>query len=258
MNTIQIAVKDKLATVTLDRDRANAINIEMIAELRSAVKNSSADPSVEGLIITGKEGFFSAGIDLIEAYSYKEAQSRNLWTEFLALQADLIAFRKPFVAAISGHSPAGGCVMALCADYRLMATGKFIIGLNEIPVGIIVPELIFNLYAFWLGKRKAYRYILEGRLLSVDEALADGLVDEVCTPEELLTAAEKKIRGYMKHNAVTWGQSKLNMRNELIAQCNTDLSASLDMMLKQWWAPETRKGLQLMIENLKSPATKKP
>ncbi|MES2266740.1 MAG: enoyl-CoA hydratase/isomerase family protein [Bacteroidota bacterium] len=256
MNTIQIAVQDRLATITLDRGRANSINLEMIAELNSAVKDLSADRAVNGLIITGKESFFSAGIDLIEAYNYNEIQSRELWTEFLTLQANLIALPKPFVAAISGHSPAGGCVMALCSDYRVMASGKFIIGLNEIPVGIIVPDIIFNLYAFWLGERKAYQYLLEGKLLSVEEALTSGLVDEVCEPAELLAIAEKKVRFYMKQNAVTWRQSKLNMRAKLISQFRADFTASLDMMLKQWWAPETRQGLQLMIENLKSPATK--
>ncbi|MFD0766921.1 enoyl-CoA hydratase/isomerase family protein [Mucilaginibacter lutimaris] len=256
MDTIQIAIKEKLATITLNRGRANSINLEMIAELNLAIKNLGADASVDGLIITGKEGFFSAGIDLIEAYNYNEIQGRELWTEFLTLQANLVAFPKPFVAAIGGHSPAGGCVMALCTDYRVMASGKFIIGLNEIPVGIIVPEVIFNLYAFWIGHRKAYQYLLEGKLLTVDEALANCLVDEVCEPAELLAVAENKVRLYMKQNAVTWSQSKQNMRAKLMEQFNADLSASLDTMLKQWWAPETRKGLQLMIENLKSASNK--
>jgi 3,2-trans-enoyl-CoA isomerase len=257
MNTLQLSIKDELAIITLDRGRSNPINAEMVTELTSLIKSMADDEDVGGVIITGKENFFSAGLDLIEVYDYDEEQSRDFWHNFLNLQAILAAFKKPLVAAITGHSPAGGCVMAICCDYRVMAEGKFIIGLNEIPVGIIVPDIIFHLYAFWIGKRKAYQYLLEGKLLQVSEALRDGLIDEVCAAEDVLTVAENKIRTYMKLNPVTWSQSKLNLRKELIRHLNTDQTDTLKLMLKQWWAPETRKTLELVIQNLKSPATKK-
>lgn len=257
MNTFHVTVNNKLAVLTLDRGRSNPINAEMVSELTAYILSIADDDEIGGLILTGKGGFFSAGLDLIEVYDYNEQQSREFWTSFLNLQAVLVNFKKPLVAAISGHSPAGGCVMALCCDYRIMAAGKFIIGLNEIPVGIIVPESIFNLYAFCIGRRKAYQYLLEGKLLLVDEALKDGLVDEVCEPAELMTAAEKKIRTYMNLNPVTWGQSKLNLRGELLKQMNADQSETLEMMLKQWWSKETRAALQIIIMNLKSPQSKK-
>jgi enoyl-CoA hydratase/carnithine racemase len=133
-----------------------------------------------------------------------------------------------------------------------MAEGQFIIGLNEIPVGIIVPDSIFNLYSFWLGQNKAYRYIMEGKLLTVAEALETGLVDAVVPQEELMDAAEKKIRTYMQMNRTTWSTSKMNLRKELINKLNADQTENLNIMLKQWWAPATRKGLETMIENLKS------
>lgn len=253
MKTIQLNIDNKLAIITLNRGRSNPINAEMLAELISAVKELEANEEVNGLIITGKEGFFSAGIDLIEIYNYNEQQSKDFWTSFLLMQTTLAAFKKPFVAAITGHAPAGGCIMALCSDYRVMANGNFRIGLNEIPVGIIVPEAVFNLYAFWLGKRKAYQYLLEGKLLNVGEALQDGLVDEVVEPAEVLAVAEKKIRLYMKMNAETWQQSKLNLRKGLIAQMQADQSETLDKMLVQWWSPETRFSLQKVIDQLTKP-----
>ncbi len=257
MNTLQLAVNDRVAVITLDRGRSNPINLEMIAELIQTIKNLEENDEVAGVILTGKENFFSSGVDLIEVYDYDEQKIRQFWVDLLQLQTALFSFKKPLVAAISGHSPAGGCVLAICCDYRVMAQGKFIIGLNEIPVGIIVPETICENYAFWIGKRKAYQYLLEGKLLSVDEALRDGLVDEVCEPEEVMAAAERKLRAYMKLNAATWSQSKLNLRGELIIKLNANKSASLDVMLKQWWAPETRQTLQYIIYNLKNPPAKK-
>ncbi|BAU55743.1 enoyl-CoA hydratase/isomerase family protein [Mucilaginibacter gotjawali] len=252
METIQIAVNDKIAVVTLDRGRSNPINHQMVKELTNCIKDLENDDRVGGVILTGKEGFFSSGADLMEVYGYDEQQARAFWTDFFALQSTLIAFKKPIVAALSGHSPAGGCVLAVCCDYRLMAEGEYIIGLNEIPVGIIVPEGIFKVYAFWIGKQKAYQFLLEGKLVKVNEALQIGLIDEVCQAEDLLAQAEKKVKTYMQFNPVTWSQSKLNLRQELISDSNTDQSATLNQMLKQWWAPETRATLEVIIQNLKA------
>jgi Delta3-Delta2-enoyl-CoA isomerase len=78
------------------------------------------------------------------------------------------------------------------------------------------------------------------------------LIDEICTAENLQYVAEKKARTLMQFNSVTWSTSKMNLRAALINQLKQDQSETLNIMLKQWWAPETRKGLQMMIEKLKS------
>jgi 3,2-trans-enoyl-CoA isomerase len=250
MTTIQLTIENHLATITLDRGRSNPINHQMVIELTVCVKSLENDPQVGGLIITGKEGFFTSGVDLIEAYGYNEQQIRNFWTDFLKLQTVLTGFKKPMVAAISGHSPAGGCIIAICCDYRVMAEGEYIIGLNEVPVGIVVPDVVFDLYSMWIGQRKAYQSLLEGKLFKVNEAKEIGLIDEVSSSTELLAVAGNKIRAYMKLNPVTWTESKLNLRKALIKKMNVDQTEGIETMLKQWWAPETRQGLQMMIEKL--------
>src|SRR5690606_32452196 len=106
------------------------------------------------------------GLDLITLFEYDEAKIHEFWESFIALIYDLAAFPKPSIAAITGHSPAGGCVLALCCDHRVMAEGDYIIGLNEVPVGIIVPQCIFELYSFWLGSARASKFLLEGKLLA--------------------------------------------------------------------------------------------
>jgi 3,2-trans-enoyl-CoA isomerase len=113
-----------------------------------------------------------------------------------------------------------------------------------------VPNSIFSLYAFWLGKANATRSLLEGRLFNPEEALAIGLIDEVIKPESILTAAERKVRKYMAFEPHTWSQSKLNIRKSLIDITTADQSADLEIMLKQWWAPSTREILKTIIDNL--------
>jgi 3,2-trans-enoyl-CoA isomerase len=250
MNTIEVTIKDRLAIITLNRGKSNSLNKEMVVELTDMLTNIESDSNIGGVMITGKENFFSAGLDLIELYNYNEEEAKNFWHLFLNFVARITAFKKPLICAINGHSPAGGCVIALACDARVMAEGKFIIGLNEVPVGIIVPKSIFELYSFWLGKANATRSLLEGKLFNPEEALAIGLVDEVVKQESILTAAERKARKYMAFEANTWQQSKLNIRKELIDSTSADQSADLEIMLKQWWSPSTRAILKTIIDSL--------
>lgn len=254
MKTIEVTIKDHLAIITLNRGKSNSLNREMVTELTDMLNNIENDPAIGGVLITGREHFFSAGLDLIELYDYNEEEAKSFWYLFLNFTAKITAFKKPMVAAINGHSPAGGCVIALACDARVMAEGKYIIGLNEVPVGIIVPNCIFSLYSFWLGKANATRSLLEGKLFNPEEALAIGLVDELVKSESILTAAERRIRKYMAFERTTWTQSKLNIRRELIEITSADQSADLAIMLKQWWAPSTRAILKTVIDSLQKRA----
>jgi 3,2-trans-enoyl-CoA isomerase len=250
MNTIKVNIKDRLAIITLNRGKSNAMNREMITELTEMFQNIAADDHIGGVMITGQEKFFSAGLDLMELYHYNEEEVKSFWQLFFKFAATITAFKKPLVAAINGHSPAGGCVIALACDARVMATGKFIIGLNEVPVGIMVPNSIFKIYAFWIGQANANRSLLEGKLFSPEEALQIGLVDELVNGDSILTAAERRVRKYMAFESNTWQQSKVNIRKELIEATSADQSEVLELMLQQWWAPTTRNILETIINNL--------
>lgn len=250
MNTIRVSIKDRLAIITMCRNKSNALNREMITELMDLFKNLVADEHIGGAMISGQEHFFSAGLDLMELYHFNEEEVKSFWELFFEFAATLVAFKKPLVAAINGHSPAGGCVIALACDARLMAEGKYIIGLNEVPVGIIVPNSIFQIYAHWIGRANATRSLLEGKLFTPTEALSIGLVDELVNADSILTASERRVRKYMAFESNTWQQSKLNIRKDLIAATTADQSEVLDLMLKQWWSPNTRNILKTIIDNL--------
>jgi Delta3-Delta2-enoyl-CoA isomerase len=119
-----------------------------------------------------------------------------------------------------------------------------------VPVGIIVPDSIFHLYSFWLGKARSYRYLLEGKLMSTTEALENQLVDQLVNEGGLVSAAERQMNKYLQLDQVTWQQTKLNLRRELLHHVNSDQTESLNMMLKQWWSPSTRSILKTIITNL--------
>lgn len=252
MEYLDLVIEDQVAHVRLNRGRSNAMHAPMIQELNTLLLQLDEDPSVRGILLQGKDGFFSAGLDLIELYGYDEQEIRALWEGFIGLARTFIGVGKPVLAAINGHSPAGGCVLALCADYRVMAQGEFVIGLNELPVGIVVPQSVFHLYSFWIGQAQAYRNLLEGRLMSPEEAVSMGLVDELAPKDQLISTAERQLRKYMQLDTATWSQSKVNLRKSLIQMFDADQQEDIAAILKQWWAPQTRTLLKSIIDNLKS------
>jgi hypothetical protein len=124
MQTLEITQKEGFAIVKLHRGAGNPINLQMMSELSDFFKNAENNPEIGAVILTGNPGIFTAGLDVVELYSLDKAGSYNFWKRFVDLATELVAFSKPLIAAIPGHSPAGGCVFACCADYRVMAEGE--------------------------------------------------------------------------------------------------------------------------------------
>lgn len=247
---IKTQINEHIAFIGLDRGKSNALHLEMVQELHHEINLAKDNPGIEALVLHGKEGFFSSGLDLISLYAYDQQQMRQFWESFMDLIYALAAFPKPAVASITGHSPAGGCVLAICCDYRIMAEGDFIIGLNEIPVGITVPSSIFELYSFWLGHAEAYRSLLVGRLMNTQEALSSKLIDELVPADRVNTAATRKAKSVMQFDKKAWSTSKLNLRQNLLQKLQQDKELAIQQVLDQWWQPSTRAILKTIIDNL--------
>ncbi|MFT7588049.1 MAG: 3,2-trans-enoyl-CoA isomerase [Limisphaerales bacterium] len=251
METIQLSRKDDYVIIQLNRDTANAINMLMVDELRETFRIILDDTSVKGAILTGKEHFFSAGFDLIELYDYDRQQIKDFWTNFFLLIVELVAFPKPLVASITGHSPAGGCVLAFCADYRIMAQGNYKTGMNEIAVGIVVPDSLFKLYSYWIGRRRAYMFLTEGKLFSPEEAFMYQLIDKVVAPNMVLAKAEEKLNQYLQFDSDAWQKSKMHLRADLIGSLRVDFDIANKDTLDQWWSPKARAILKEKVDYLK-------
>ncbi len=248
MNTLQLSKKQDYTIVQMNRGKVNAINHEMVQELRQTFQEFQNDPEVKGVILTGQPHYFSAGLDLIELFQYNKLQISDFFEAFGTLYQELAQFPKPFISA--GHAPAGGCVLAVTCDNRYMASGdQYVIGLNEVAVNIQISQNLTEAYAFWMGEGLANRYILEGKLLSGQEAVAAGLVDALVPLEQVVGHAELKMQQYMKADQEIWVNTKKKLRKHWLEKLDQDAKNSLKEAATLWWKPEIRAKMEAYVHS---------
>ena len=252
MSLVQIVQKEGYQILILNRGKANPINTELVNVIRKIINKAQNDPDIRGLIFTGNTpGYFSVGLDLKELYYYGEEEIIEFWNSWDAMIMEMARFPKPVIAAINGYSPAGGCVLALLCDYRVMADDeKFLIGLNETAVGIAVPEYIFLLYQFWIGKNRAYQFLMDGKLHTPTEALSCQLINESCSLDEVLLKAEGKMKTWLKKSDNILYNSKQNMRAQLIRELENTPDFPIKQKLKSWFDPKSREVMKFIVESL--------
>ncbi len=241
--------------IQLARPPVNALNLELLQALRKAIDDSVRD-DVRGIVLSGAPGLFSAGVDVPALLQRDRAGVREYWREFFALCGALARAPIPLVAAITGHSPAGGAVLALFCDYRVMADGPYRIGLNEVQVGLIVPEAIQLALRRVVGTYRAERLLVVGAMIESADALACGFVDETTAVEQVTTRALRwldELLALPKHAMLT---TRCLARADL-ANAYADLDAlPLDDFVEAFFHPETQATLQALVARLKSKSEK--
>lgn len=251
MNTISISPEtDGITTIQLLRGKANAINGEMVSELREALYSLANSADTAAVIVTGHGSFFSAGLDVMELYNYNEAQLIDFWRSFGELIYEMNAFPKPLLAAVNGHSPAGGCVLALCCDYVVMDEGIYRIGLNELEVGIVIPGIMMKLLSHRTGGAQAYQLLMTAKMLTAGEACDAGIVDQVSQPGTALLIARERCASYLQFPGEIWSDTKLNLKAGLLKELRPDFHLEFERTFKQWWKPATRERLLAVINRI--------
>lgn len=178
--------------IRLARPPVNALGRELLERLATTL-TEALTPGTTGhapraIVLSGSPGMFSAGLDVREVLAGEDSV-RALLTAFFAVQRRLVDSPVPIVAAITGHSPAGGAVLALLCDHRIMAEGTYRIGLNEVQVGLYPGEMIYRVFARVVGSARAAALLPRGVMLDSVAALEAGLVDEIVPQADVLSRA---------------------------------------------------------------------
>jgi Delta3-Delta2-enoyl-CoA isomerase len=176
----------------LNRPPVNALSPELIEALLRAVEAAPQD-GVRALVLSGSPGIFSAGLDVPVLLRLDRPSMEAVWRDFYALMTALAASPIPIAAAITGHAPAGGTVLALFCDWRVATEGDWKIGLSEVQVGLPLPPVILSALRRVVGAREAERLAVGGLLMSPVEAAALRLVDEVVPAERVVDRAYSSV-----------------------------------------------------------------
>ena len=187
-----------IVELQMARAPVNALDPTLCDALEKAIAQAMAD-GAKGLVLSGNPKVFSAGLDVPHLLSLGEdrAALTAAWETFFSAARALAASPVPVVAAMAGHAPAGGCVLALCCDYRVMAEGPYRIGLNETQVGLVAPEGIQHLMRRAVGAHRAEVLLVTGELVDAGRAQAIGLVDELAGIDEVATRARVWLEGLL-------------------------------------------------------------
>src|SRR5437899_1589038 len=176
----------EVALIRLENGKANAIGPSFLDRLESLLGQLG---DARAAVITGQGSAFSAGLDLPALIDLDRVGMRAFVLRFDAVMMRLFELPIPLVAAVNGHAIAGGCVLALQADLRLVADRDARIGLNETQLGIGLPAVVLETLRCQVPPQSLALIALEGRLFSPRDALQVGLVHEVVPEAELFDKA---------------------------------------------------------------------
>jgi len=202
--------------IKMQRKPVNSFNLEFINELIDALDSVEKNPNSRGLILTSPLKVFSAGLDIMEMYNPSEGRLKEFWSAFQELNLRLHSTPLATVAAINGPSPAGGCALALQCDYRIMADGKSMIGLNETLLGLTAPLWLCRVFAQVIGQRQAELHLSLGTLLPPQHALSVGLVDAVVSGEDLMSTADAELKKWLAIPELGRTRTKALLRKDYI------------------------------------------
>jgi len=247
---IDIIEHGAIHEIRLNRPPVNALNPELLKALTSAVQEAPGK-GARGLILSGGEKVFSGGLDVPHLMSLDRAGLGDCWTQFFHAARALARSSVPVAAAIAGHNPAGGCVLALCCDYRVMARGPFRIGLNETQVGLTVPDAIQYLMRRVIGAHKAERLIVAGAMVESEQALALGLVDALTDAGEVVTLAANWLNELLALPSSPMLATRRIARADIIDALDGFADADLQRFLDGWYSDDSQAALKALLARLK-------
>ena len=241
---------DGVLELQLDRAPGNALSPDLIVALRDAVR-SAEEQGARGLVLSGRAGLFSAGLDVPAFLELDRDGVSSAWKAFFELCDALARSPIPVATALTGHAPAGGCVLSLFTEYRVIAEGKYKIGLNEVAVGLHMPWVIHEAARFVVGTRNAQRMSTSGKLWSVADAARMGLVDEVVDDAEVVPRAVNWVREQLSMPPIASRWARDVARQPLFAALDhREEFDPHEELVDMWFSEETQKALHALVASL--------
>lgn len=235
---IENETKDGIAVLTLTHGKANALDIELcdaLANRFSDLRNSDA----KAVVLTGQGKIFSAGVDLKRVSEGGEGYIRKFLPALHRLYEAVFFYPKPVVAAVNGHAIAGGCVLACCADRRIMAREVGRIGVTEILVGVPFPALAFEIMRHATPPYFFTEAILTGETFPAEVAAHRGWINEAVESAMLMGRAIAAAKSLAALSPAAFTQTKMQIRVPVSERMAASGPATDKAVTDIWAAPAT-------------------
>ena len=246
---LEIINHGNVRELQLARPPANALSIDLVEKLTESLV--TAGKEADAVVVSGLPGMFSAGLDVPQLMQYGRSDLSGFWQIFLHLLETIARMPVPTAFAMTGHAPAGGIVMAVFGDYRIMPRGRFKTGFNEVQVGLVVSTPIHRAVARAVGPRVAERILVAGELMESEKALQIGLVDElVDEPEQVVTRAIEWCEQHLAFPSLAMSTTREMARADLHQWFDAKSELDVEKFVDIWFSDETQATLTALVERL--------
>ena len=238
-----------IRVIKLARPPVNALNGELVRKLTAAVEDAKDEAAI---VITGQPGVFSGGLDVPGLLTLDREALTTVFADLWRVQRAVATSAVPVVFALTGHSPAGGTVLAIHGDYRIMAIGDFRLGLNEVQVGLFPGPPIYGAFKRLVGGHAA-QLLTRGAMIDPATALRVGLVDELCDPALVVARGLEVAREWCALPRDPMLRTRALARRDLIELFGDAGQASMQerefasMASDMWFVPATQDRLKSMF-----------
>ncbi len=242
---IEIERRDKVAVVKLSRGVTNSLNLQLVNQLRKCMGELREDSAGHSLVLSShNDKFFSIGFDIPGLFKLDKEDFTVFYQAFNRLCMDLYAFPAPTIAAVTGHAIAGGCVLALCCDYRFIAEGRRLMGLNEIKLGVPVPYPGDCILRQIVGTRYAREMMSTGAFYLPRELYAMGVADRVLPIDQVIQQSIEKVEELGALPSVPLKTIKCNRIASVEAEVQEHLVEREKLFVDCWYSDGTRERLK--------------
>jgi enoyl-CoA hydratase/carnithine racemase len=251
--TIELRKIDPVTVLTLSAGKANALDAAMLDALTQTIDQVVAD-GARVLVIAGNGATFSGGLALPALIDLDRATIRALMTSLRVAMRRVLEAPIPVVAAINGNAPAGGCVLALMCDARLMIErterGTPRIGLNEAQLGLGLPPIVLEVARAKLPVESHVPVMFEGLLFEPAAALAAKLVDEVVAAEHFEARVLERAAALATTAPLAYAQIKRAYVQPIVDAIERTDARETDPWLDTWFSPEGQRRLRTAVERI--------
>jgi enoyl-CoA hydratase len=217
----------------------------------TAYNEAIDDPAVRGILLASNGKLFSPGLDLRDLRDFDRRQMHRFMSRFSACLIVMYTCPKPVVAALHGHALAGGCVLALTAESRILREGS-LIGLNEVRVGVPLPYGVSTILREQALTPWAEEVALLGRNYEGAEAVRVGLAQEVLPEEGFEAACLERLAEHASRDPRAYAITKRYLRSGAVERIRANDAMLTEQFLDCWFSEETRRRIDEIIASLGS------